>query len=123
MITCAKCGTRVGVIGACRGCKRIAKQEGATTPRNLSQIKQFLKPGMMLRRTHSKFCPEGETIPVVRVQGNAFTVRVVSGRNAGQESWHYYGKAPQYACDDRGFTVTLGDDYGIARYEYVTVEG
>lgn len=43
MITCAKCGERVGVIGTCRGCKRRAKshtdvpQDGAPTMTSLMQ--------------------------------------------------------------------------------------
>lgn len=122
-MTCPNSCCQNGVLTTGNPCPTCRGAGTVDAPANLTQLKKFLKPGMMLRRTHTKFCPEGETIPVVRVQGNAFTVRIVSGRNAGQESWHYYGKAPQYACDDRGFTVTLGDDYGIARYEYVSVGG
>lgn len=84
------------------------------TPANLTQLKKHLVPGMLLRRSHTKHCPVPEVVPVVRVQGNAFTIRMTDGK----ESWHTYTSAKCYTFDPLGFTVNLAE-YGTARYEYV----
>lgn len=88
-------------------------------PKNLTQLKRFIKPGMVLTRTHSKMQPEPHPAPVKRVQGNAFTILHVRQSDGKEiESWHNYQKADAYTFDDAGFSVSLGDNYGVARYEY-----
>lgn len=78
------------------------------TPRNLAQLKRFLKPGMVLMRSHSEYRPEPHPVTVKRLQGNAFTVLLRSEDGSKEaESWHNYEKAAAYSFQGDGFTVNI----------------
>jgi hypothetical protein len=96
--------------------KNSTRPSTTASPRNLSQLKAFLQPGMMLTRTHSRLAPQPLAVTVGRVQSNAFTLMVGEG-----ESWHTFRKASSYKFTDTGFSVVLGGGrHGVVTYLYLT---
>lgn len=91
-----------------------------TSPKNLTQLKRFLSPGMVLTRRHSRPELQGRcaVATVDKVQTNGFWYR----SEDGTRMWSEFQSATNYAFDDTGFTVTLmlGTElFGTVRYEYV----
>lgn len=87
-----------------------------TKPKNLSELKRMLNPGVQVKRVYRRLQPHPEPVlcTVIKRQANAVAFAV---DGATQPSWIEWPKSADVLIEDNGFAIVYNGVVGL-RYEW-----